>query len=194
MTLDVVESHLRWCHAEVVWPKKQDRHLQPFIQWDRLLRPMEDCVVHHEHSSKAPVGILLVKMTYKLHDEEAEGVAVGIAAVDAEQEFTASGQTSNDVDASHSHRARHLIQLTSPHPTSASMVGEVDDRLINVDDCHARMKRLDILGRGKLPLQLAPHLVVDLHDGLDLPISRIGNDAKILPEIRSANFQTAVSR
>ncbi len=145
MALDIVVCHLHWCHAKVIWSKKQDRHLQLFVQWDRLLRSVKDCIVHHEDSSKPPVGILLVKVADKFHDEETEGVAVGVATVDSVQEFTASGETSNDVDTSHSHRGGDLIQLPLTHPTFASIVTEVDDSFVNVDDCHTRMQSLDIL-------------------------------------------------
>ena len=51
------------------------------------------------------------------------------------------------------------------------MIGEVDDSFIDVDDGHASMQRLYILGGGELSLKLASHLVMDLHDGLDLAIA-----------------------
>lgn len=91
MTLDIVVRHLHWCHAKVIRSKEQDWYLQLLVQWDRLLRSMEDGVVHHQHSSKAPVGISMVEVTDKLHDEETEGVTVGVATVDSEQELATSG-------------------------------------------------------------------------------------------------------
>jgi hypothetical protein len=51
------------------------------------------------------------------------------------------------------------------------MISEVDDSLINVDYSHTSIERLNILGGSELSLQLAPHLVMDRHDGFDLPIT-----------------------
>jgi hypothetical protein len=69
MTLDIVECHLHWCHPKVIRAKEQDRNLELLIQWNRLLASVEDCIVHHEDSSKAPVRILMVEVAHKLHDE-----------------------------------------------------------------------------------------------------------------------------
>jgi hypothetical protein len=63
------------------------------------------------------------------------------------------------------------------------MIGEVDDGFIDVDDGHASMESLYILGGGELSLQLASHLVMDLHDGLDLAIACVSNYSQILTEV-----------
>ena len=91
MAFDIVVSHLHWCHAEVIWSKEQHRDLQIFIQWHSLSCTVEDRIVHHEYSSKAPVGILMVKVTDKFHDEETKGIAVGVTTVHSEQELSTSG-------------------------------------------------------------------------------------------------------
>jgi hypothetical protein len=47
------------------------------------------------------------------------------------------------------------------------VVRPVEHGLVDVDDGHTCMEGGDVLRSRELPLQLAPELVVDGHDGLD---------------------------
>lgn len=70
MTLDIVERHLSWSHAEVIGPKEKHRNFELLVKRHGKLAAMEDCVVHHEHGSHAPVRIFFIEVADKFHDEE----------------------------------------------------------------------------------------------------------------------------
>ena len=145
MTLDIVERHLSWCHSKVIWTEKEYGQFQLFIEWKDSSTAMEDGVVHHDHSSQAPLRIFLVKVSDKLHHEIAECVGVGVATVDIEEELAVTCERADEVDASDLDGTCDLIQLASLDPASLLVVGVVDDSLIDVDDSHASMKRSDEL-------------------------------------------------
>ena len=145
MTLDIVERHLSWCHSKVIWTEEEYGQLQLFIEWKDSSTAMEDGVVHHDHSSQAPLRIFLVKVSDKLHHEIAECVGVGVATVDSEEELAVTCERADEVDASDLDGTCDLIQLASLDPASLLVVGVVDDSLINVYDSHASMKCSDEL-------------------------------------------------
>lgn len=127
-------------------------------------------VVKHEDSRPAPLRILAVEMPTQLGQEECEGVRVGDSNVHCVEQLAGAAERSNHVEAGYLAAGGDLVPLVLLHPPMLAMVGEPDDRLVDINDSVATVEEVDKLGSRELSLELGSGMVMDELDRLDLAI------------------------
>ena len=183
MTLDIVEEHLYRGHPEVVGAEEEHGQLQALDLVEGGDPPVVVGIVNHDHCGLPPLGVLGIQVGGQLGQEEAEGVAVGLADVHRVEHLPVAGQCGDQVDPEKPGVVGHQVLLPLVNPPPQPSISIPKDRLIDVDDALPPVQGLNELGCCELPLQLGRGGVLDRPDGLDPPVS----DPELLPKVKPQN-------
>ena len=179
MTLDVVEEHLYGCHPEVVGAEEEYRQLQTLDLVHSGKASVVVGIVDHDHSRLPPLGVLGIQVRGKLREEEAEGIAIGLANVHSVEHLPVAGQCGDQVRPEEPGVVGHQVLLLLVDPPPQPRVSIPEHRLVDVDDALPTVQGFDKLGCSKLPLELGRGGILDRLDRLDPPV----RDAELLPEV-----------
>ena len=133
VVLHIVEEHLHRRQAEVIGPEVEHRKTKLIHHPPCRHTPVVVRIVKHDDRALAPANVLTIKVLHELHEEQAEGLTVGDAAVHSVPDLPAAAYGRNEIDPLGADIARDLVAASLGHPAALAVVRPLDHRLINTD-------------------------------------------------------------
>ena len=140
MTFDKVEHHLDRCHPEVIWPQVKHWQVQFLHPLTCSCTSMVGGIVNHDHGVLPPMDIFRVEMFTQLEQEETECIAVGLTTIHCIEQLACAAESGNDVDTFAPLDGSDLVMLTFHHPSTLTMIGELDHAFVDVDHSDTSMQ------------------------------------------------------
>lgn len=189
MLLHIVKYHLHRRNSELVRTQKHERNIKLI---DKLLRCLTSVIlgiVNHEYCIFSPTYILTFQMFNYLNHEQPERIAIGLTQVNSVTNLSSAGQSAYKINPFKSYIVSDLISLIFLYPTSITMISELYDTFINIDDSNTRIKQLNVFRSSILSLKFSIEMIMYSLDRANNFICSIELFFHKLSKSRSANSQ-----